>query len=147
MSQGGETRLTFHASLEVPQLRQWYHLNPKPSDRLLQTYAELLNQSTIRQERYFPMHRYLSIDSSVNFARTKVTVKSLRNWWKNERQRERKSSKRAPQETTTTSVNPIRSSDVRLTTACEQSSDEEPMLGIAFSSNDNDDGIIEPLMK
>ncbi|CAG2165429.1 unnamed protein product, partial [Oppiella nova] len=27
-----ETRLTFHSSAEVPQLRQWFRSNPKPSD-------------------------------------------------------------------------------------------------------------------
>jgi len=52
VSQCGETRLTFHTSLEVPQLRQWFRINPKPSDRILVKYAEILNQSSLRQERY-----------------------------------------------------------------------------------------------
>jgi len=51
-TQCGETRLTFHTSLEVPQLRQWFRVNPKPSDRMLLKYAQLLNQSSLRQERY-----------------------------------------------------------------------------------------------
>ncbi len=53
VSQCGETRLTFHTSVEVPQLRQWYRFNPKPSDRILLKYAEVLNQSSLRQERYY----------------------------------------------------------------------------------------------
>jgi hypothetical protein len=53
VSQCGETRLTFHTSLEVPQLRQWFRINPKPSDRILLKYAQILNQSSLRQERYY----------------------------------------------------------------------------------------------
>ncbi|CAG2115760.1 unnamed protein product [Medioppia subpectinata] len=51
-SQSCETRLTFHSGLEVPQLRQWFRTNPKPSDRLLLKYAEILNQSSLRLESY-----------------------------------------------------------------------------------------------
>lgn len=52
VKQSCETRLTFHSGLEVPQLRQWFRSNPKPSDPILLKYAEHLNQSPLRQERY-----------------------------------------------------------------------------------------------
>ena len=47
----GEARLTFHGTYEVPQLKQWFKVNPKPSDHMLKKYAEMLNQGPVRQER------------------------------------------------------------------------------------------------
>lgn len=66
-----DARLTFHPKLEVPRLVEWFQLNRSPSERQLVYYADLLNQSSLRAER------------------NKVTVKSLKNWWKNYKQKQR----------------------------------------------------------
>ncbi|XP_076325837.1 uncharacterized protein LOC143233466 isoform X4 [Tachypleus tridentatus] len=66
-------RMTFHPSKELPVMREWYQACRNPSLRTLQMYTDILNETTLRQQE-----------------RPKVTVTCLKNWWKNERQRERK---------------------------------------------------------
>ncbi|KAG1714197.1 DNA-binding protein SATB2 [Nymphon striatum] len=66
-------RFTFHPSKELPRLRNLFRSCRNPSDSMLQVHADELNGSDLRQQE-----------------RPKVTVEKLRNWWKNERQREKK---------------------------------------------------------
>ncbi|KAI2801695.1 DNA-binding protein satb2 [Blomia tropicalis] len=66
-----DARLTFHSKQEVPRLVEWFNLDRNPSERQLSYYADLLNQSPLRVER------------------NKVTIKSLKNWWKNYKQKQR----------------------------------------------------------
>lgn len=74
--QSKDTRLTFHPEHELPQMRLWYNRYKNPSDTKLNFFASELNKGHVRQER------------------TKVTVAKLKNWWKNERQREKRISMR-----------------------------------------------------
>lgn len=69
-------RLTFHPTKELPMMRSWFHGCRNPSRRTLQMYVDILNQGPVRQQE-----------------RPKVVVSALKNWWKNEKQRERKSRK------------------------------------------------------
>ncbi|KAG8193006.1 hypothetical protein JTE90_028126 [Oedothorax gibbosus] len=69
-------RLTFHPTKELPLMRDWFHSCRNPSRRTLQMYVDLLNQGSVRQQE-----------------RPKVAVNTLKNWWKNEKQRERKNQK------------------------------------------------------
>lgn len=68
-------RLFFHSSQEIPQLKTWFQENNNPSEEILGYYAEILNQTSLRKERQ------------------EVTVKSLKNWWKNERAKIKKKDK------------------------------------------------------
>jgi hypothetical protein len=73
-------------------------------------------------------------------------VKSLKNWWKNERQRERNILKKNPKRLRSDSskcVDTIDSHelllggiDATLTEESRQSSEDEPTLTMAFSDND-----------
>ena len=65
-------RLTFHPEYEIPQMRQWYKRYKNPSEAKLNFFAMELNKGHVRQER------------------PKVTVGKLKNWWKNERQKEKR---------------------------------------------------------
>lgn len=47
-----EARLTFHAKQEVPQLKEWFEQNQNPSERMFSCYADILNQSSLRTERF-----------------------------------------------------------------------------------------------
>ena len=67
-----DTRLTFHPEHELPLLRQWFKKSKNPNDNKLAFYANTLNSGHVRQEK------------------PKITVVKLRNWWKNERQREKR---------------------------------------------------------
>ncbi|GFT99095.1 DNA-binding protein SATB1 [Nephila pilipes] len=66
-------RLTFHPTKELPVMRDWFHGCRNPSRRTLQMYVDILNQGTVRQQE-----------------RPKISLSTLKNWWKNEKQRERK---------------------------------------------------------
>lgn len=66
-------RLTFHPTKELPVMREWFHSCRNPSRRTLQLYVDILNQGPVRQQE-----------------RPKVVLATLKNWWKNEKQRERK---------------------------------------------------------
>ncbi|XP_054722895.1 uncharacterized protein LOC129232822 [Uloborus diversus] len=66
-------RLTFHPLKELPMMRDWFHGCRNPSKRTLQMYVDILNQGPVRQQE-----------------RPKVVLSTLKNWWKNEKQRERK---------------------------------------------------------
>lgn len=44
-------RCFFHPHKEVPLLRDWFKSNQKPSDYILNRYADILNQGSVRQER------------------------------------------------------------------------------------------------
>ena len=72
-----ETRLVFHQEYEIPLMRRWYSQNRNPLDGQLYHYATELNKGCVRQERGM------------------VTVEKLKNWWKNERQREKRISTQA----------------------------------------------------
>ncbi|XP_074657009.1 uncharacterized protein LOC141910189 [Tubulanus polymorphus] len=69
----GKVHITFDTVHEIPLLRHWYTSNKKPSNELLQHYANTLNHSPVRD------------------GKPKVNYHKLRNWWNNEKQRERKS--------------------------------------------------------
>ncbi|GFQ77741.1 DNA-binding protein SATB2 [Trichonephila clavata] len=66
-------RLTFHPTKELPVMRDWFHGCRNPSRRTLQMYVDILNQGPVRQQE-----------------RPKISLSTLKNWWKNEKQRERK---------------------------------------------------------
>ncbi|XP_035221528.1 uncharacterized protein LOC118194489 isoform X2 [Stegodyphus dumicola] len=66
-------RLTFHPTKELPVMRDWFHSCRNPSRRMLQMYVDILNQGPVRQQE-----------------RPKIALTTLKNWWKNEKQRERK---------------------------------------------------------
>ncbi|GIY41293.1 DNA-binding protein SATB1, partial [Caerostris darwini] len=66
-------RLTFHPTKELPIMRDWFHGCRNPSRRTLQMYVDILNQGPVRQQE-----------------RPKIAFSTLKNWWKNEKQRERK---------------------------------------------------------
>ncbi|XP_076325895.1 uncharacterized protein LOC143233496 [Tachypleus tridentatus] len=68
-----EGRMTFHSSKEQPVMREWYQACKSPSEKTLQIYTDILNETILRQQE-----------------RPKITLTNLKNWWKNERQRERK---------------------------------------------------------
>ncbi|GFR25455.1 uncharacterized protein TNCT_440551 [Trichonephila clavata] len=65
--------LTFHPTKELPVMRDWFHGCRNPSRRTLQMYVDILNQGPVRQQE-----------------RPKISLSTLKNWWKNEKQRERK---------------------------------------------------------
>ena len=67
-----DSRLTFHPDHEIPQMRLWYNRCKIPSETKLHFFAAELNQGHVRQER------------------PKITINKLKNWWKNERQREKR---------------------------------------------------------
>ena len=52
MKSNSEARLTFHPKQEVPRLVEWFQLNRNPSDHILSYYADMLNQSSLRAERF-----------------------------------------------------------------------------------------------
>ncbi|KAK8781466.1 hypothetical protein V5799_017193 [Amblyomma americanum] len=66
-------RMTFHSSTELPRMREWYRQCPHPTNLQLQDFANQLNCESLRLRN-----------------KPKVTLNSLKNWWKNERQRERR---------------------------------------------------------
>ncbi|XP_015910068.1 uncharacterized protein [Parasteatoda tepidariorum] len=66
-------RLTFHPTKELPTMRDWFRSCRNPSRRTLQMYVDILNQGPVRQQE-----------------RPKIILSTLKNWWKNEKQRERK---------------------------------------------------------
>ena len=67
-----DSRLTFHPDHEIPQMRLWYYRCKNPSETKLHFFAAELNKGHVRQER------------------PKITINKLKNWWKNERQREKR---------------------------------------------------------
>lgn len=96
LSIGSEARLTFHPKQEVPKLIEWFHLNRNPSDRELSCYAELLNQSPLRVERFDTNQSSCFLVKLIHLichCRNKVTIKSLKNWWKNYKQKQRNEQK------------------------------------------------------
>ena len=70
--QAKDIRLTFHPQYELPQMRLWYKRYQNPSETKLNFFAKELNKGHVRQER------------------PQVTVAKLKNWWKNERQKEKR---------------------------------------------------------
>ncbi|ESN91785.1 hypothetical protein HELRODRAFT_165862 [Helobdella robusta] len=66
------TRMTFHPVDELPLMRSWYKFCPNPTSEELKNYLHELNVSPIRQER------------------PKISLKRLRIWWRNEKQRVKK---------------------------------------------------------
>lgn len=91
-SSTGNVRLTFHSKLEVPRLKEWFQQCTNPSERQLAQYADTLNQSSLRAERWVGKTILFETDSLHN--RNRVTVKSLKNWWKNNKQKNRTSKRR-----------------------------------------------------
>ena len=67
-------QISFHASLELPLLRKWFHATPSPSEAQFSSFADQLNGAEWRK----------STD------RIRVTKEKLRNWWKNERARRKR---------------------------------------------------------
>lgn len=49
--EGGGARLVFDKSREIPQLKDWFANNTKPSDELLEEYSKILNQHALRKDR------------------------------------------------------------------------------------------------
>ena len=70
--QAKDIRVTFHPEYELPQMRLWYKRYQNPSETKLNFFANELNKGHVRQER------------------PQVTVAKLKNWWKNERQKEKR---------------------------------------------------------
>lgn len=56
-----DARLTFHSKQEVPRLVEWFNLDRNPSERQLSYYADLLNQSPLRVERFVNQRSYFII--------------------------------------------------------------------------------------
>lgn len=65
--------MTFHPDHELPLLRTWYRSYKNPSNEKFTLFANELNKGHVRQDR------------------PKVTVEKLKMWWKNEKQREKRS--------------------------------------------------------
>lgn len=72
-------RMTFHSTTELPRMRDWFRQCPHPTNLQLQDFANQLNCESLRLRN-----------------KPKVTVNCLKNWWKNERQRERRVKRRSP---------------------------------------------------
>ncbi|KAL1476497.1 hypothetical protein MTO96_018485 [Rhipicephalus appendiculatus] len=72
-------RMTFHSTTELPRMRDWFRQCPHPTNLQLQDFANQLNCESLRLRN-----------------KPKVTVNCLKNWWKNERQRERRTKRRSP---------------------------------------------------
>ncbi|KAH7954208.1 hypothetical protein HPB49_016438 [Dermacentor silvarum] len=72
-------RMTFHSTTELPRMREWFHQCPHPTSLQLQDFANQLNCESLRLRN-----------------KPKVTLNCLKNWWKNERQRERRVKRRSP---------------------------------------------------
>lgn len=68
-----DCRMTFHSGTELPRMREWYRQCPHPTNLQLQDFVNQLNAGALRIRNKPP-----------------VTPSSLKNWWKNERQRERR---------------------------------------------------------
>ncbi|KAL8572491.1 hypothetical protein ACOMHN_005637 [Nucella lapillus] len=68
-----DSRMTFHPDHELPLLRSWYREHPCPSNDQFIIFAHELNQGHVRQDR------------------PKVVPQKIKIWWKNERQREKRS--------------------------------------------------------
>ncbi|CAN7998976.1 unnamed protein product, partial [Ixodes hexagonus] len=68
-----DCRMTFHSGTELPRMREWYRQCPHPTNLQLQDFVNQLNAGALRIRN-----------------KPKVTLGSLKNWWKNERQRERR---------------------------------------------------------
>ncbi|KAG0414371.1 hypothetical protein HPB47_008500 [Ixodes persulcatus] len=68
-----DCRMTFHSGTELPRMREWYRQCPHPTNLQLQDFVNQLNGGALRIRNKPP-----------------VTPSSLKNWWKNERQRERR---------------------------------------------------------
>lgn len=49
--EGGGARLVFDKTREIPQLKDWFSTNTKPSDELLEEYSKILNQHVLRKDR------------------------------------------------------------------------------------------------
>nr|XP_054760951.1 uncharacterized protein LOC129267242 [Lytechinus pictus] len=69
------TKVTFHPSLEVPLLREWYQDFPHPPEGLLHQYCNVLNNMETRKGGKKP-----------------VELMHLKNWWKNERAKHKRQS-------------------------------------------------------
>ncbi|KAG1714198.1 DNA-binding protein SATB2 [Nymphon striatum] len=68
-----DSRFTFHPTRELPYMRMLFKACKNPTESMFQDYTSELNSSEIRQQE-----------------RPKVTVEKLKNWWKNQRQREKR---------------------------------------------------------
>ena len=94
-----------------------------------------------------------NFQNELNFVnRTQVTIKSLKNWWKNERQRERNLLKNKSKQKSTKCETNIGATDVLLSSCAtsagigliesRDSSEDEPTLTMAFTADDTEDHIL-----
>lgn len=49
--EGGGARLVFDKTREIPQLKNWFANNMKPSDKMLEEYSKILNEHALRKDR------------------------------------------------------------------------------------------------
>lgn len=67
-------QISFHAQLELPQLKRWFSASPSPPEAEFESFVIRLNESEWRRSG----------------DRIRVTKDKLRNWWKNERARRKR---------------------------------------------------------